>query len=267
MARYLPLFALHITHEFFSDGENAQVFMPQIEASKTCATRMEKENLLVRTVASGIEVWQEQMEWHDKNEIFDFEFLVSSSDTNIETYTAWDIAKPFCYQVAPENADRTIRTLVAKSAESKDFGLSSFERQRRPILFSVELSHTLAPSEVANIKTYQVQLHSKQMHWKYYFSGALAKKKLEIVDLDANPDSAYRFIPSQKLVTENSLAFVSEVKLPMRSIPPQRFQLREEDANGRVLMRRLPNASIDKIGKEKGPDGQSLVVAEIYIHQ
>ncbi|MBC3883330.1 hypothetical protein H8K35_18195 [Undibacterium sp. LX40W] len=267
MARYLPLFALHIDHEFFGDGENAQVFTPQIEASKACAAKMEKESLLVRTVTGGIEVWQEQLEWRDTSEVFDFEFLVSSSDPNIDTYTAWDIAKPICYQLVQQNAEQTISSFVAKSAETEDFGLSSFERQRRPILFSVKLPHALTPSTVGDVKKYQIQLRSKHMHWKYYFSGALAKKKLEIVDLDANSESDYRFIPSRQVVIENSLAFVSEVKLPMRSIPPQRFQLREEDANGRVLMRRLPNASIDKIGKEKGPDGQSLVVAEIYIHQ
>ena len=53
----------------------------------------------------------------------------------------------------------------------------------------------------------------------------------------------------------------------MRSIPTQRFQLREEGASGRVLVRRLPNASIDKIGKEKGPTGNHWSLREIYIHQ
>ncbi|MBY0573620.1 MAG: hypothetical protein K2P84_08060, partial [Undibacterium sp.] len=65
-------------------------------------------------------------------------------------------------------------------------------------------------------------------------------------------------------------ALMSNSSLKMKKNSPQRFQLREKAVAGgiqRVLMRRLPNASLDKIGKERTPDGQNLLVAEIYIHQ
>lgn len=266
MARYLPLFSVQLAHDFFGVGNELPDAAFQIEPSKSCAESMKKENLLIRTRSSGIEVWREQFDFNDVTTPFKFEFLLRSKDPYVETYTAWEMDKPFSYSDAA-NELGAIRLLKPRKVEEQDFGLSSFERQRHPVLCSIHLQHTLATSAQSDITQYKIQLHSKAMHWKYYFSGALAKKKLTIVDLDAESIQGVRFIPSSNVVTENSLAFVSEAKLPMRSIPTQRFQLREEDATGRVLMRRLPNASINKIGKERGPDGQSLVVAEIYIHQ
>lgn len=263
MARYLPLFALQVSHEFFSDAGSLPL---QIQASKACAKEMERQGLLLRVVNNGIEVWNEVREFDEVDARMSFEFLVSSKDPYLDSYTAWECAKPLSYR-SPGSGGLQ-ENLVATSVEEQDFGLSAIEKQRMGLVFSVQLEHGLHAEVDQDMKQYQIQLQSKTMHWKYYFSGALAKKKLEIVDLDAaNTESGCRFIPSSKIVTEDSLAFVSEAQLPMRSIPTQRFQLREEGANGRVLMRRLPNASIDKIGKEKGPDGQSLVVAEIYIHQ
>lgn len=271
MARYLPLFRLLIAHDFFTSDRELPL---QVQATKACARQMEQEGLLLRSVSNGIEVWNEVREFDDPKASLDFEFLVLSKDPYLETYTAWEVAKPIAYQTELDDLSKrgettaAMRSLKAATVAECDFGLSSFERQKMGIVFSVKVKQTLHVESDQEVQQYQIQLRSKEMHWKYYFSGALAKKKLEIIDLDAeSSESGCRFIPSSKIVTEDSLAFVSDVKLPMRSIPTQRFQLREEGANGRVLMRRLPNASIDKIGKEKGPDGQSLVVAEIYIHQ
>ncbi|WMW80502.1 hypothetical protein RF679_17960 [Undibacterium cyanobacteriorum] len=268
MARYLPLFRLILAHEFFASDRELPL---QIQATKACARQMEQEGLLLRSISNGIEVWNEVREFGDPAASLDFEFLVLSKDPYLETYTAWEVAKPIAYQIKPDEhgeATATNQGITAVTVAERDFGLSSFERQKMGIVFSVEMTQALHVESDREIQQYHIQLRSKEMHWKYYFSGALAKKKLEIIDLDAiNSEPGCRFIPSSKIVTEDSLAFVSNVKLPMRSIPTQRFQLREEGANGRVLMRRLPNASVDKIGKEKGPDGQSLVVAEIYIHQ
>lgn len=267
MARYLPLFSVQVDHTFFQGGVVGRDFPIRIEATKACLAAMEKENLLIRQVSQGIEIWCEQHEYKQETEAFAFEFLMYSADPHVETYTAWDVVKPICFQTNDDDRTQIQRQLKAKTIAPQDFGLSSFERQRQPILCSVQLHHSLQAKPGQAIAQYKIQLQSKAMHWKYYFSGALAKKKLVIIDLDANTELGIRFSSSSNVVTENSLAFVSEAKLPMRSIPTQRFQLREEDATGRVLMRRLPNASIEKIGKEKGPDGQSLVVAEIYIHQ
>jgi hypothetical protein len=49
--------------------------------------------------------------------------------------------------------------------------------------------------------------------------------------------------------------------------PTQRFQLKDKNNSGKVLLKRLPNAAVQRLGKEKDPEGRSILVAEIYINQ
>jgi hypothetical protein len=51
-----------------------------------------------------------------------------------------------------------------------------------------------------------------------FFSGALASRKLKIIDLNSsNEDEGIRFIPSSQVVSKTSVAFVSEAALPMKA--------------------------------------------------
>jgi len=292
MARYLPLFAIQVEHEFFAESHTMDNLALEFMPDKASAAMMQRENLLLRRCAKGIEIWQESRETGgaslDSNsdsdssskanlakvkEPLDFVFLVSASDPMFDFYTAWEHAKPIVFsgknlatEMSTNSTDdfKNIQILQSGSNSTSDLGLSSFERHRAAIVFSVELQHR---PEV-EMCTYVVHLKAKAMHWKYYFCGSLGKKQLQIVDLDRDSDVVGAvFHPSTQVVGSNGKAFISDTALPMRSIPSQRFQLREADATGRVLMRRLPNASIQKIGKEGNPNGPSLVVAEIYIHQ
>lgn len=91
---------------------------------------------------------------------------------------------------------------------------------------------------------------------------------MQIVDLDANEGkTGIVFEASTQTATDSGSALVSQTAIPMQYMPVQQFQLREVGMAGKVLIKRLPNASVNKIGKERGPDGQNLLVAEIYIHQ
>lgn len=284
MARYLPLFAIQVEHEFFAESLGSESLSLEFAPDKASAEMMQRANLLLRRCGTGIEIWGEDREVGsmgiaNKLEVettLDFVFLVSSSDPMFDFYTAWEMNKPVVFSGA--NADTSTvdktntQSLQMHTAKASDYGLSSFERQRESIVFSVKLQHKLQhrlPTGAdAEMTRYMIHLKARPLHWKYYFCGALAKKQLQIVDLDRENDGGgTEFRPSPNVAGSNGQAFVSDAALPMRSIPSQRFQLREADATGRVLMRRLPNASIQKIGKEGAPDGQSLLVAEIYIHQ
>jgi hypothetical protein len=272
MARYLPLFAIQIAHAYFDaplnggDASQPLSLMP----SKASAILMQQESLLLRQRGDGIEIWQEEKDANAavNTELITLEFLARSSDPHFEFYTEWPVARPLCFvnQIAAELETPELE-LQANSVAASDFGMDSFERQQQPVLFSVQIQHAIKYQENAVMTVYRLPLAAKALHWKYYFSGALSKKELEIVDVDALQDEANYFTASTNGVGERSLAFISERRLTMRSNPTQRLQLREKGANGRVLMRRLPNASIHKIGKERTPDGQTLIVAEIYIHQ
>ena len=125
-----------------------------------------------------------------------------------------------------------------------------------------------APAASAGPARYRIALTSKKIHWKYFFSGSLAARQLAIVDLDAADGThGIAFAASLLSATQDALAYTSEEPLPIQRLPQQRLQLREQGVAGKVLIRRLPNANIEKLGKERGRDGLSMIVAEIYVHQ
>ena len=269
MGRYIPLCALKVQHEFFEGSPDSNHLALRFLPSLATAELIRREDLLLRERINGIEIWQVES---DKDSVvpaireLDLTFLVSSKDPHFNFYTDLDLAKPINFINQEAAASSEPVRLTAQIVEQPDFslfGLSSFENRRAPALFTVQLRHQIS----AQMTHYLVELKARPLHWKYVFSGALAKKKLEIIDLEAGTSNGCRFNVAENSVTTGAVAFISELPLPMKGMPTQRFQLREAGAAGRVLMRRLPNASIDKVGKERGPDGQSLVVAEIYIHQ
>lgn len=246
MARYLPVLSIVVTHEF-NDGMPMDLrFAP----AKHCAALMLREGLLLRNTPSGAEVWAEQRLPPESAETVPLAFEAYTSDSRLAQCTAWPVATPLRFVSVEGCAELQPETLAGSGAS------------RFP-LFSVELDYR--PGEPT---AWRLALAAKKIHWKYFFSGSLAAKKLAIVDLDATDGGdGIRFAPSSASATEAGTAFTSEAPLPIKRLPQQRLQLREEGATGKVLIRRLPNANIEKLGKERGRDGMSMIVAEIYIHQ
>lgn len=249
MARYLPLLAIAVNHEYLA-GMPAQLrFVP----SPACEQLMLREGLLLRHTPDGAEVWREQQEGAQAG-VLQLVFSVFTSDPQLQFCTDWPVAPPLRFVSAAAGDLLQAQTLAGSGAP------------RQP-LFSVEIDHRPAPPGSAP-RTYRIALASKKIHWKYFFSGSLAARKLAIVDLDAaGAGDGLRFAASDMAATVNGAAYTSEAALPMQKLPQQRLQLREEGGAGKVLIRRLPNANIEKLGKERGRDGQSMIVAEIYIHQ
>lgn len=283
MARFLPLFTVVVTHEFYDDAAAPNLrFAPSVAA----AASMQAERLLMRSTVAGIEVWQEQSESLPDSLSagpLHLSFDVFCSDPMMNFYTDWPVAPPvrFCSTSLPASRDREALQALSSAEASGEpqrkhtqahwNGVASSAEQ--PV-FSVDIEfHQTWPAgeevnEIRQEKIYSIALKSKKIHWKYFFFGSLAEKKLSIVDLDA-ADTAMglSFVPSPLTAINSGSAYLSESALPMQKLPRKRLQLREEGVAGKVLIRRLPNASIEKLGKERGPNGQSMIVAEIYIHQ
>lgn len=272
MARYLPMFALQVRHEFFEGDATAGRMGLHFTPDANSAITMQQENLLLRRGDAGFEIWQEQREQQQQinpedettsalakpTGYLDLRFLVTASDPAFNSYTDWNMDKPIQFENAG-SLQLSATTQLADEVETNNFAW-----QRTPLQFSLRLQHALDQG----MTQYEILLKAKALHWKYFFTGAAARKSLQIIDLDSeSKEDGLSFQRSSAVVNSTGLAFLSTMPIPMRSIPTQRFQLREEGANGRVLMRRMPNASIHQIGKERVPGGQTLVVAEIYIHQ
>lgn len=268
MARYLPLCALEIVHEFFASSEDMRELALQVFASVETQALMAREGLLLRERTSGFEIWQEQASDQGvvREPMLPLHFSICTTNRHLPFLTVRDAEQLPCFvnDAAVESEFEDLQS--TPDSEVMDLGLRRFERQSCIELVRVKLTHVVQAAD-RGMRRYRVQLKARRLHWKYIFSGALAKRALAIVDLNQSESGGVKFVPSEQVVTSTHVAFVSDAALTMRSIPSQSFQLREEGASGRVLMRRLPNASFDHLGKERSPDGQSLVVAEIYVHQ
>ena len=59
MARYLPLFAIQVEHEFFAESHTMDNLALEFMPDKASTAMMQRENLLLRRCAKGIEIWQE----------------------------------------------------------------------------------------------------------------------------------------------------------------------------------------------------------------
>lgn len=256
MARYRRLLALDLTHEFIGDAPIAGLrFTPTADT----AALMAREGLALRELSGGVELWQEVREEVASAPLWQLSLDVHASDGALLFYTAWPQSGYLPLTPGSQDAVR-VRRAVARRAGDHSAAAVWIDLALQPGPEDAEAAAAPLPWRFA--------LQSRQIHWKYFFSGGLASKKLSIVDLDAS-DSApgLAFAPSPVAATANGTAYVSAAPVPMQSIPQQRLQLREAGVAGKVLIRRLPNASVDKLGKERGPNGQSLIVAEIYVHQ
>jgi hypothetical protein len=243
MARYQHMFSVTVTHEYHADRPVPDLrFVP----SAPTAALMEREDMLLRTTAAGMELWQAAPRPERPGPPAGLLHLLRFSNR----YPGADGAEP---RLRPARWARRVPN-------------AGMLNQLKQPLFRVDIAFRPAPE--AAPPQWRVALASRKLHWKYYFSGALASRQLNIVDLDA-ADSApgISFAPALPAAIEGGSAYLSALALPIQKNPQQRLQLREVGAAGKVLIRRLPNASVEKMGKQRGPNGQSLIVAEIYIHQ
>ncbi len=244
MAGYARLLAIVVTHEYCGAMPLQLRFVPDA----ACAPLMQREGLLLRHTPDGAEVWRDATA--DRlSAALPLSFLVFADDPHLRACTEWPVALPLRY--VSVDADEVLRPETVAGA------------LHAPLL-SIAIAHDPARRDAV----YRIVLAARKMHWKYFFSGSLAARKLTIVDLDATDDAAgIRFAAAAMGATVDGIAYLSETALPLQKLPRQRLQLREAGAAGKVLIRRLPNADVTKLGKERGRDGRSMIVAEIYIHQ
>lgn len=283
MTQYLRLFSVVVEHDFYSESVGSHFdFTP----SKECKDLLKRETMLLRSDTNKLEIWQETNDEQNispteksSTQTLQFSFDVTARDPNILFHTEWqqENAREFHNQLSNQSNGRELLNAIACSTAHAPRSSNLSAALRSEVMcpdFKVEIAldrstidKVVARQEIPS-KQYVVALKSKDFHWKYFFSGALARKKLMIVDLNGEEgNEGVSFIASSHAATSDGIALLSKVALPLQQPSKQRFQLREEGVAGKVLIRRLPNASIDKLGKERGSDGQNLTVAEIYIQQ
>jgi hypothetical protein len=282
MAHFKPILTMMVEHLFFADGRCTNlIFVP------TPATRrvLQQYQLLIRAEDTGFSIIADEEFPVPFDEEAELRFEVFAQDRYFSFYTleTQNTILPLYYSTKNITADNTSLVLLDKKAAElqgiipasvKPGNKEQFAVRARPgdqtplMIVYIDLRGAeFAAARKADTKpvTRVIKFNTRDIYWKYYFFGELAKLELDIQDLSSQ--KAITFYPSDEAVTKNGKAFISQAPIVMNSEPKQRFQLKDKNNSGKILIKRLPNAGINLISKSKDLRGQQILVAEIYINQ
>ncbi|MCB1986371.1 MAG: hypothetical protein KDF49_13205, partial [Nitrosomonas sp.] len=171
--------------------------------------------------------------------LHDGEFVSETDYVTFNSNTLSDCLEPRDYHVRP-----SFIVHIAIHKDSQLLSLDQGNRQLRQFFISFASSETL---------------------WKYYFVGDLSRRSLYIADLDNTIQ--FQEIGNTILPGNRSAKILQSTNtIRMLERPKQRLQLKESlDLRDKVLINRLPNASINQMYSEK-IDGKMEAVSEIFVH-
>jgi hypothetical protein len=203
----------------------------------------------------------------------DFLFNVYALDPRYELYTDMRVspsdAVP-CYSTlessfAVENGlqlKAASGTAVKKISERATPDENNRQPVKRPV-FRVLVSR--AEQDTLEHQEYFIRCKARATCWKYYLLGELAEQEMEIIDLrgEVQFQCAGRQTP---FPDRHATVFYSAEPILLEERSDRRFQLRRQGGHGnKVLIKRLPNASVKNLSKEI-IRGDEVYVSEIYIN-
>jgi hypothetical protein len=202
----------------------------------------------------------------------DFIFHVYTTDPCYELYTESGISSGTipCYssieksvalehglrlEAINENATKQMTERAATGGNGK-------YPVKRPVFI---LNISLTEQDFQEQKEYLICCAAQKTYWKYYLLGELAKQETELIDLRGD----IQFLRSDRQTpfpNREAAVFYSSEAIPLEERPNRQFQLRRQGSNGnKVLIKRLPNASVENLSKEN-IKGKEVYVSEIYIN-
>ena len=269
MAHFKPIFSLAVEHLFFADNRCTNlIFTP------TPATRrvLQQYQLLVRAEDSGLSVIADQdvAIAFDEEAVLRFEGFAQDPYFGFYTLETQNKSLPLYYNsknVTADNASLVLQDgLPAESHDARPARKKPGDKT--PLLIvDIDLSGAefAAVLQAAAPVARKIKFNTRDIYWKYYFFGELAKLDLEIHDLSSQLTVAFDL--SDEVVVKNGKAFISQSPIALNSTPTQRFQLKDKNNAGKILVKRLPNAGVNLISKSMDLRGQQILVAEIYVNQ
>lgn len=289
MCAYKTLFCVDVEHTFFASGTLADLsFVP----TPATSTILINASLLSKKTDKGLSVFCDRhgaealrLFAAELKEPLSFSYKVFSQYRAFDLCTQPTSAKPDtmlhfdAVRAKPDGSGR-LRLHEQEYVSDLDFVpitspvidgvLSSKDRLLKPT-FTVTVHSTEADRShldtpgASHAPHYYIKFHAREMVWKYYVLGNLAKRKAYIAD--ANNDM--EFEPMGETVLNDhrhALLFRSKRPIPLREKAEYRFQLREQASGaGKVLIQRLPVATADQFYKET-INGQDVMVSEVYVN-
>ncbi|MCW5203362.1 MAG: hypothetical protein QTN59_13755 [Candidatus Electrothrix communis] len=203
----------------------------------------------------------------------DFIFHVYTTDPRYELYTESGLSFGTipCYSslekpVAREHGlqlERINENAAQQMTERAATGGNGKYPVKRPVFI---LNISLIEQDFQEQKEYLICCAARKTYWKYYLLGELAEQESEIIDLRG--DIQFRRSSGRQTPFPNKEAavFYSSEAIPLEERSNRQFQLRRQGSNGnKVLIKRLPNASVENLSKEN-IKGKEVDVSEIYIN-
>jgi hypothetical protein len=271
MAHFRPLFTLNVEHAFFVDGRcNNLLFVP------TAATQrvLQQYPLLVKTCDTGFSILfdQEFLLPFDEDALLRFEAFAQDPYFGFYTAETQGRMQPLYCTTKNITADNTGLVISNEQPAELQNAISTPARVKPgtktpQLIVDIELNRAEFSTAVQDAVTLvrSIKFNTRAIYWKYYFFGELAQLELDIHDLGSQ--AAVTFYPCDEVVVKNGKAFISQTPIAMSSVPKQRFQLKDKNNSGKILIKRLPNAGVNLISKSRDLKGQQILVAEIYVNQ
>jgi hypothetical protein len=284
---YQTLLDIRIKHDFYQSG-----LCHSLEFRPTCSTSrlLDNCNLLLKKTDSGIQIIYQSssleiLQAYAEDEItpLQFNFKVYACDPYFKSYSEpyADLDQRILYfsnqrtqfarQMCLTQDDYASSQDRISSDAPELLGIIGPEDSLLPPEFVIHISalteqglqlkHWLAESTPA----YTIAFKPRERYWKYYLLGGMAKENYYILDQDRRIE--FDALGQVKLADrKQAYAFRSRHRIPLNDYYAYRFQLKERDTGGeRVVINRLPVASISHIGKEVIAE-QEAIVSEIYIN-
>ncbi len=294
MGSYSELFSVEVEHRYFAGGLcPALYFVPTPQT----AMLINNAGLLTRSMVNGVRVFYDtdspdslRLYASDAGEPLSLEYKVFSRDPNFFNYTELPETGPpgdeedaiLYFENYGSLIDETGRIKLqdqeyagASDLEKLDSTLlehilSARDRLAKPVcVVSIRIAEwagvPLDPGATEVARRYFIGFDAKRTIWKYYLLGDMAVEELTISDLDNGIE--FESTGMERLGDNRpALTFRSKTTIQMRQKQDMRFQLREQNSGGgKVLIRRLPVASANQIGRAV-LDGEAVPVSEMFIN-
>jgi hypothetical protein len=268
VAQFKPIFTLNIAHDFFVDGR-----CTQLQFSPTAATErlLHRYQLLVRNNDTGFSLVADTDNWIEPDDEFVLRFHAFAQDKYFGFYTAESensLAPLYANNknITADNSALVLQRVVPPQLPGEYSGRAKPGTRTPTVIVDIDLNDAALRTAISGeTLTRWFRFKTREIYWKYYFFGELAKLELDIHDLGSSDN--IDFYQSDEPVAKNGKAFISQIPIAMNSEPKQRFQLKDKNNSGKILIKRLPSAGINLISKSRNLNGQQILVAEIYVNQ
>ncbi len=289
MGAYLPLFSFDVEHAFFSSGTPTDLdFLPTPRSSVI----LRNAGLIDRKTVTGVSIFYDQGRIDalqryaaDRDDPLRLEFKVFSKNISFDLYTEPSPTQPeailyFDTKTVVADKGERFRLHEHDYVSQKDFipitsprlqdVLDPKDRLVRPMLMVTVHGediglHSSGKFHDVVAQRYYIRFKSREVVWKYYLLGDMARKSAYIADVNNETEfeSAGKAVVSDH---RTALIFRSKGPIPLREKSPYRFQLKDRGPGGsKVLIQRLPVASPEQFYLDR-IDGEDVMVSEIYIN-